>query len=164
MGMLLRRASLVLFVLLSGGSVMAQITTPVTFNVFGRANRQPGTYISASAQVPLGVYALGLTDTMTDADAADVANAFRLTVRVSQDGVDWSGPLSRVLFTQEWTGGTHFDKRTQHDEPNHFAMSWSNNALANGDYVGWFVRAEIDQPVQMRVGFDCVVYPSGFQP
>lgn len=145
---------------------MAQITQPVTFNVFGRSNRQPGTYFSATAQIPDGIYAVGISDTMSDADASDPANSFRLVVRVSRDGVDWvSAGNSAVLFIiAPWAGGTHIDKRTGLVVPNHLGMAWSDTALANGAYTGWFVRGELDQPVRLAVGFTVTAYPPGFDP
>jgi hypothetical protein len=143
---------------------MAKITNPVSFSIFNRANRQPGSYVSTTAQVPEGVYALGMTDTLTDAVASAPANRYRLVVKVSQDGSDWTGPLSRSLFIYDWAGGTHVDKRTGQTVPNHMSLSWSDSRLAAGAYVGWFARAEIELAVQMQVGFDCVVYPPGFDP
>ena len=154
--MLLAAAVLVL----SAVPAMAQITQPVSFSVFNRANRQPGTYISASAEIPLGVYALGITDTMTDADASDPSNSFTVWTEISQDGTTWV----QWGFREQWQGGTHFDKTTQAMVPNHIRRAWSNTDLANGTYVGWRIRAVIDQPVQMRVGFNVVAYPPDFNP
>ena len=164
--MRIRIASAVAAMIVGLGSLqlLAQIVSPVTFTVFGRASRQPGTYFSASAQIPAGVGSLGISDTMTNAVALNTANSFRLTARISQDGVDWTGPLSRALFVEHWSGGTHFNRFTGQTEANHLRMSWSDSALASGAYTGWFVRAEIDQPVQMSVGFNCVVYPPDFNP
>lgn len=147
-------------VMLTGAEAMAQITQPVTFNVFGRANRQPGTYLTASAQIPDGVYSIGIADTMTDADASDPANSFVFWTEISQDGVTWI-PWG---IREEWRGGTRVNKRTGLTEPNHVKTAWSDTALANGVYVGWRVRAVLDLPVALRVGFDVTVYPPGFGP
>ncbi len=138
---------------------MPSITAPVTFNVFGRANRPAGTYVSASATIPEGVYAVGISDTMTAQDAFDPTNQFILTVFVSPDGVDWRG-----VFREIWQGGTFISKQTGLEVPKHIRLSWSNTELASGAWTGWSVRAELDQQVTMRVGFDVVAYPPGFNP
>lgn len=136
---------------------MAAITQPITVNVFGRANRQPGTYTTSSAAIPEGVYAVGIADTMTDADASDTANSFTLTIQVSPDGVAWQG-----AHQEQWRGGTFFNRFTQTTVPNHIKMQWSNTLLASGAWTGWQARAVLVQDVAMRVGFDITVYPPGF--
>jgi hypothetical protein len=157
----MRRSLLAAAILVaSAGSAMAQITEPVTFNVFGRANRQPGTYQSASAEIPLGLNAIGVSDTMTDQDASDPANSFILWTEISQDGVNWT-PFG---FREEWHGGLVFDKRVQALVPNHIRTAWTNTDVQNGVYVGWRVRLVVDQAVTMRVGFDIKAYPTGFDP
>jgi hypothetical protein len=147
-------------------TAMAQITQPVTFNVFGKSLRQPGTYPTASAQIPDGVYTIGIKDTMSDQDASDPANNFILTGIVSQDGVDWTpnGVTVVALYREQWQGGTHFDKRTQSMVPNHINTSFGNSALASGVYNGWRVRADLDLAVRLSVGFDVTVYPPGISP
>ena len=157
----MRRAMLAAVLVLAGAvETMAQITQPVTFNVFGRANRQAGTYQSASAQIPEGLYAVGISDTMTDAEASDETNRFILWTEISQDGSTWQ-PWG---FRYEWQGGTYVDKHTGLTVPNHIRTAWSDSDLASGAKVGWRVRVVIDQPMTLRVGFDVVAYPSGFNP
>jgi hypothetical protein len=154
----MRRMLLAAVLLLSAAvPAMAQITEPVTFNVFGRANRQPGTYTTASVVIPEGIYGIGVTDTMTDQDASDPANSFVLWLEISQDGVSWV-PWG---FREQWQGGTWVNKQGV-TVPNHINNTWSNTDLANGVFTGWRVRAVLDQSVAMRVGFNVVAYPPGF--
>lgn len=160
----MRAAVAALFLSVWAASSMAQITEPMAFNVLARSNRQAGTYLTATAQIPEGVYSLGISDLLTDADASDPANSFRFIVRVSQNGIDWSGPGTRILFVLDWQGGTHLDKRTGQIVPNHVSMSWSDSALAAGELVGWRVRGELDQPMRMSSGFRVTVYPPDFDP
>lgn len=139
---------------LSSGVAMAQITSPVTVNVFGRANRQPGTYQTASAEIPLGTYSVGIRDTMSDSDASDPTNRFILTIFVSPDGVAWV-PVHR----EQWEGGTFIPKGGTVPIPRHLDTVISNTALQSGQWIGWRARAELDLPVTLRVGFDVTVYP-----
>jgi hypothetical protein len=142
-------------VLLTANAAMAQaITQPVTFNIFGKAVRQIGTYTTASATIPEGVGSIGIRDTMTDADASDPTNRMVFTVYVSADGVAWQ-PAERYI----WSGGTHTDKHTGLVVPDHINFTFSNTALQSGAWTGWSIRAEIDQQVRLSVGFDCTVYP-----
>ena len=138
---------------------MAAITQPITVNVFGNANRQPGTYLTASAAIPEGVYSLGIADTMTDTVASDPANSFILTLFVSPDGTTW-----QAIHREQWQGGTFVYKQTGVPVPRHIKMAWSNSTLASGAWTGWVARAELDQPVTLRAGFDVTVYPPGFGP
>ncbi len=127
----------------------------VTFTVFGRATRQPGTYRSATGTIPLGIDSVGISDTMTDAVASDVDNSFILTLYVSPTGLDGSWV---AVFREQWQGGTHFDKTTQTTVPNHIRMQWADDRLRSGQWLSWFAMGEIDQPVRMAAGFNIVVY------
>lgn len=150
------RAVILATVLVLGltGTAMAQITQPVTFSIFGKSNRQPGTYTTATATIPEGAGDIALSDTMTDQEASDPANSFNLAVFVSPDGVNW-----QAIFYAQWVGGTHVNKFTGQVEPNHFNPAWSDSRLQHGQMVGWKVRAELDQQTAMRVGFTVTVSP-----
>jgi hypothetical protein len=131
------------------GSAMAQpITEAQTFNVFGKSNRGAGTYTTATATIPEGAFGISVADTMTDQEASDPANKFNLVVFVSPDGVRWE-----AIFYAKWEGGTHINKFTGIEEPNHFRPGWSDSRLQSGAMTGWRVRAELDQQTAMRVGF-----------
>jgi hypothetical protein len=152
----MRRLILAAAMLVSAaGSAYAQaITEPVTFNIFGRANRQPGTYTTATATIPEGAADIAISDTMTDAEASDPANRFNLAVFVSPDGLTWE-----AIFYAQWEGGTHINKFTGVEEPNHFNPAWSDSRLQSGAMAGWKVRAELDQQRAMRVGFTVTLSP-----
>lgn len=149
------RAVILAAVLVFGlaGTAMAQITQPVTFNIFGRANRQIGTYTTASATIPDGVGSVQIQDTMSDQDASDPANSLILTIFVSPDGLTWI-PAQREI----WQGGTFVNKQGL-TVPRHIDTTFSSTALRNGEWVGWQIRAELDQQVRLSVGFDCTVIP-----
>ena len=155
------RAAILSTVLLFGSvsAAMAQITQPVTVNVFGKSLRQIGTYTTASADIPAGVQSIGIKDTMSDQDASDPSNSFIFTVFVSPDGISW-----RPVFTETWQGGTFVSKTTGQTVPNHVNESWANGDLQSGLWTGWKVRAELDLRVRLSVGFDVTAYPPGFNP
>lgn len=138
----------------TGVQAMAQITQPVTFSIFGKSNRAPGTYTTATATIPDGAGDIAVSDTMTDQEASDPSNRFNLAVFVSPDGLSW-----QPIFYAQWEGGTHVNKFTGQVEPNHFNPAWSDSRLQNGQMVGWKVRAELDQQTTMRVGFTVTVKP-----
>lgn len=136
---------------------MAAITQPVTVNIFGKSQRNAGTYTTLNATIPEGVYSVGMKDTMTDADASDPANSFILSTFISQDGVTWRA----YGFREQWQGGTFKDKFTGLTVPRHINVAFSDTALSSGAYLGWFVRAELILAVRMSVGFDLTAYPAG---
>jgi len=133
------------------------ITSPITFNVFGRATRNAGIYTTSTAQIPEGVGAVGIKDTMTDAVASDTSNSFTLTVQVSPDGISWRG-----VHQEQWQGGTFFNRFTGQTVARHVDTVWSNSELQSGAWTGWFARAVLTQNNRMAVGFDCTVYPIGW--
>ena len=133
----------------------------MTFTIFNRSNRAAGAYLSSVAQIPEGLYSLGISSDMTDATASDPSLSARFAIRLSQDGVDWTGPLSREVFIVEWNGGTHPAKGTGALVPNHFRMAWSDNDLAAGAFLNWWARAEIVLDARFSIGIDAVAYPEG---
>lgn len=135
---------------------MAPITAPVTFTVFPRSSRTAGTYLSASAQIPEGVYAITINDTMTNAQASNTSNRFIMRIYVSPTGQDGTW---QSIWSEAWRGGTHFDRFLNQTVPNKISIAWSNSELASGDYFNWFCRGEVDQPVTMSAGFTVTVAP-----
>lgn len=140
--------------LVSAGSAMAQpITEPQTFSILSNAQRQPGTYTTASALVPEGVGGVYIVDNVTDAEASDTANSYTLTVEMSADGgLNWS-PI-RLYY---WQGGTHVDKHTGLTVANHFNVGFGPETP--NAWQGMRVRAVLDLPIRMKTGFNVTVYP-----
>lgn len=138
---------------------MAAITQPITVTVFNRGNRQAGVYLTNTATIPEGIYSIGLTDTLTDADASNPALTFTLTLAVSPDGAVWQD-----VFRQQWQGGTYFHKQLQALVPNHVNWAWSDHRLASGAWLGWQARGTLVQDVTMRLGLDLTAYPPDFNP
>lgn len=135
---------------------MAAITAPVTFAIFGNANRQAGTHVTGSATIPEGVDAIGLRDNMTDALAGSASNAFTLTLQVSRDG----GATWQSVHQEEWQGGTFVNKFTGLSQARHIDYVWSTTELRSGLWAGWLSRAVLVLPSQLRVGFDLTAYPA----
>lgn len=133
---------------------MAQpITAPQTFSILSNAQRQPGTYTTASATIPEGVGSVYIRDTVSDAEASDPANTYTLVVEVSPDGgLNWQG-----VFVEYWQGGTHVNKHTGLTVPNHLDTGFA--PPTQNAWQGWRVRAVLDLPVRMRTGFDVTVNP-----
>lgn len=144
--------------LATAGSAIAQMTQPQTFSVFPKGQRNAGTYTTASATIPDGADSAFITDLLTDAEASDPTNRYDVVFEASYDGLTWF-----AVHLEHWQGGMHFDKRTGTNVPNHMETGFKiyqpgqNNGI--GLFPGMRVRATIDNPQKLNLGFNVTLNP-----
>ncbi len=139
----MRSALLVTALLACAAPATAQLAVPVKTTVLNKDVRL-GTFMTASATVPVGTVVIQIRDTMSDADASDPTNHMVITVSVSADNLTWI-----PVQLEEWNGGTFPAKGTGILTPQHVDFAFG---VAPGALDGMAVRAEMDIQTKITTG------------